>query len=353
MVFRNTLAQSSQLLVSQLLSVILAPLLISRLGLEAFGVWAISGAVATYASLLDFGITRSLARFVALYDAQGNRRAVRECVAVGFAAVTVLGAVAVALALLTAPLVNDALGHPIGVGDMRTVLTSSAVLLWLNFYSLVCVGYATGLRRMIPPNVAGIFGSVCNFGASVAVLLADPHLTSYAMANAAAGVPALAGEIVAMVYVGGRHLVAIPNRERAREIVVFSAKNQVATVSDIVNFQTDKLVIAVAVGVRASAAYEIAARVAIAVRALGMLTLVALVPSATVEVVKRGRGAITQFYVHYTRRVLSVSVPVFALAALTAPYVLTAWIGETPDRAVAVLVGLSIAYMAWTTTGVA
>ena len=45
-----------------------------------FGVWAVTGAIAQYARLLDFGITRSLARFVALYDAEGDRGGIEESV---------------------------------------------------------------------------------------------------------------------------------------------------------------------------------------------------------------------------------------------------------------------------------
>jgi O-antigen/teichoic acid export membrane protein len=81
--FRNTLAQSSSLITAQFFSVILAPLMIGRFGLALFGVWAVTGALAKYASLLDFGITRSLSRFVALYHARGDRRGVQECVGPG------------------------------------------------------------------------------------------------------------------------------------------------------------------------------------------------------------------------------------------------------------------------------
>ena len=74
MLFKNTLAQSAGLLVGYLFSFLLAPLMISRLGLDKFGVWAVTGAFATYAGLLDLGVGRSLARFVALFDAGGDRR---------------------------------------------------------------------------------------------------------------------------------------------------------------------------------------------------------------------------------------------------------------------------------------
>ena len=42
------------------------PIVVSSLGLKAFGIWAVSGAIAQYGALLDLGIGRAITRFVAL-----------------------------------------------------------------------------------------------------------------------------------------------------------------------------------------------------------------------------------------------------------------------------------------------
>src|SRR4029078_13680129 len=55
--FRNTVGTSVARLSSSALSLILAPILLTQLGLESFGVWAVVGALATYAGLSDLGIT--------------------------------------------------------------------------------------------------------------------------------------------------------------------------------------------------------------------------------------------------------------------------------------------------------
>jgi O-antigen/teichoic acid export membrane protein len=62
LLFRNTLAQSTTTITSMIFSVILAPIMLSRLGLAAFGVWAVTGAFATYATVFDLGITRASSR---------------------------------------------------------------------------------------------------------------------------------------------------------------------------------------------------------------------------------------------------------------------------------------------------
>ena len=68
MLFRNTMAQSASFGLGYLYSFLLAPFMIGRLGLDAFGIWAVTGAFASYAGLLDLGIGMSLSRFVAVYE---------------------------------------------------------------------------------------------------------------------------------------------------------------------------------------------------------------------------------------------------------------------------------------------
>src|SRR3954465_11395068 len=125
--FRNTLAQSAPVLTTFLFGFLLAPLMLDRLGLAKFGVWAVTGALAQYARLLDFGVTNAMSRFIALYDAEDDRRAIEETVGVGLAAATLVSVLAVAAAAAVAPLVQDVLGV-VDTGEMRVVLMSAAGL---------------------------------------------------------------------------------------------------------------------------------------------------------------------------------------------------------------------------------
>jgi hypothetical protein len=73
-IFRNSFTQSGAMITGYIFSFILAPIMLARLGLELFGIWAVTGAFATYAALMELGITRALERFVAFYEAHNDRR---------------------------------------------------------------------------------------------------------------------------------------------------------------------------------------------------------------------------------------------------------------------------------------
>ncbi|HET9707465.1 MAG TPA: oligosaccharide flippase family protein [Gemmatimonadales bacterium] len=348
--FKNTLAQSASVLAGYVFSFVLAPIMIARLGLDQFGVWAVTGALATYAGLLDLGIGRSLSRFVAVFDAGGRDRAIRECVGLGLMSVTTVGALAAAAAAASAPILSEQIGV-LSTAQMRLVALSSVAIWTLNGYSSVLSAVAIGKRRMVPPNVAGTIGISVNFAFSVAALAASTHLAVYAAANAAASLVAIVPSFFAMRYLWKAPYFGMPSRALAKEVLVFGVKNQVGWLADLVNFQTDKVVIALIVDVRAAAVYEIASRVVMGVRGAAILTLSAMIPTTAAQLVREGREVIGDVYRRYTLRSCSIAFPLFMFASVSAPFLLVAWLGKAPGDSALIVPLLTLAYVAHFTTG--
>lgn len=351
MLFRNTLAQSGSLLAGYLFSFLLAPLIIARLGLDAFGVWAVTGAFASYAGLLDLGIGRALVRFVAVYDAGDEHRRIEECLGLGLLATLLVGIAVTVAAVLVAPFASDQLGV-LDSGEMRVVLLCSVALWTLNGFDGVLNAVGLGLRRMVPPNVSTTIGVTINFAFSIAALLASTSLVVYALANAAAAVVALLPAFLAMRHVWRAPYFALPSRALVGDVLAFSVKDQIGWLADLVNFQTDKVIIALMVDIRAAAVYEIASRVVLAARSVAVLTVSAMVPTAAARIVDEGREVIGEMYRRYTLRASAISFPLFTLTAVTAPFLLIAWLGEAPGDAELLVPFLILAYFVNMTTGV-
>jgi O-antigen/teichoic acid export membrane protein len=350
--FRNTFAQSAARLVAYTASLLLAPLMLSRLGLAQFGVWAVTGAVATYAYLLDFGVGRALSRFVALYDASGDPSKIRECVGLGLLVVTGVGAASCAVAAFAAPLVADILGV-LTAGEMRIVLLSSLLLATSIAYGQVLRAVAIGMRRMVPPAVASVTVTLINFSFSVVALLLSTELVDYAVANAAAGIVGLVPSYMSMRWVWSGQFAALPSRGLVKEVARYGLNAQVNWLADLVNLQTDKIVIALLLDVRVAGAYEIGSRAALAVRSAGVMVLSAMIPTATALIVEQGREAVPAFYRRYLGYSVALTFPLFVGVAITAPFLLAVWLGELPPNSVGVLTLLTAASFINITTGVA
>jgi O-antigen/teichoic acid export membrane protein len=351
MLFKNTLAQSASVLVGYLFSFLLAPIMIARLGLDAFGVWAVTGAFAAYAGLLDLGIGRSLSRFIAVYDAERDERRIRECVGLGLIAMTVVGLGAAAVAAAMAPFVSDQLGV-LSTSDMRLVLLSSVAIWSFNGYHDVLTAVGVGKRRMVPPNVASTSGAVLNFAFSIGALAISSSLALYALANAAAAVLTVIPAFFAMRYVWERPYLALPSRALVGEVLSFSVRNQIGWIADLVNFQTDKVIIALMIDVRAAAAYEIASRVVMAVRSAAVLTVSAMIPTAAAAIVAEGRHVIGQMFRRYTLRTCGIAFPMMMLVSACPAFLLIAWLGSVPEDSILLVPVLTFAYLVNITTGV-
>jgi O-antigen/teichoic acid export membrane protein len=253
---------------------------------------------------------------------------------------------------LAAPLLSDVLGV-LDPGEMRIVLLSSVGILVCNLFADVINAVPVGLRQMGPPNLAATAGSVVNFLASVVVLLLSTSLPVYAVVNLGATVVTLLLAVVALFYVWSRPFLGRPNRQRARAILGFGLKSQMITAAELVNVQTDKLIIAAMLGPRVAGAYEIANRVVQGVLAFGTMTLSAMIPTATAEIVQRGKGVVEEFYSRYTQRSLAIGLPLFGVLCVSCPFLLVAWLGELPPDTAQIVVLLSFAFASSLTTGVA
>lgn len=348
--FRNTLAQTAGLASGYVFSLILAPIMLSRLGIDAFGVWAVTGAIAMYAGVADFGINRSISRFVAVYHARGDASRVAECVGIGFVAVAGVSLLAGLAAVLLAPVLSDDLGV-LPADEMRTVLLASAAIYAAQSAKTVLSAIPIGMLEMVPPNVATVIGNIINFGASLAALMASTKLTVYAAANAAAEVAALAVMLVAVMRVSWPVPLRRPTLGLTKELLGYGIKQQAIWGAELVNSSTDKVIVAFFVGPAAAGAFEIGNRVAQGVRSIAVLSVSAIIPTVAAEIERSGREMIGAFYTRYLQRTIAVAAPLYVAAMVTAPFALVAWLGEAPEYSVAVLVLVSAAYLVNIYTG--
>ncbi len=158
------------------------------------------------------------------------------------------------------------------------------------------------------------------------------------------------------VYVVMRRLwdgpfLALPSRGLVREVLGFSVKDQLGWVAELVNLQTDKIVIALAVDIRAAAVYEIASRVVMAMRGAAIMSVSAMVPTAAAEIVAEGREVVGGLYRRFTQRSCAVSFPLYVLGAVTAPFLLIAWLNRAPGDSELLVPFLTLAWAFNVSTG--
>jgi O-antigen/teichoic acid export membrane protein len=222
-----------------------------------------------------------------------------------------------------------------------------------NAYRFVINAVPIGMQRMIPPSVATIAYNVVSFAFSLGALLASRELLVYALANVAAAAIGVVAALVSLRRAWPSARARRPSRPLVRELLGFGIKAQVTWIADLVNVQTDKVIIALVIDVRAAGAYEIANRAVSAVRTVAMMSQSALLAAATTALAREGVQVVRSFYRHYALRAMSVALPLLIATSVISPALLAAWLGDIPDDALMIFVALTLANVANIGTGVA
>lgn len=345
----NTVAQAVPKVLGYLLSFASAPIILGGLGLRAFGIWALTGAVAQYAALLDLGAGTSLARYIAACSE--DRRLCGQYMAIGSLSVLGVGLVLGLTVLPAAPLLSHGLGG-ISSANMRIVLWAAVVLTCCSMTNSIISAYPIGLRRMVVPNVGIAMGAMINFIASVGAIALGAGLPGYALANAGAGLVSIVLLAVMVVRLEGRLPLSRPRTLQAREFYAFAIKLQLVRLMDLVNYQTDKIVIGFAVSPAAAGAYELANRVALAVRDIAVYATSAVGIELTTLYRTEGMEMLKRRYARLTEVAATLGIPVVLLTMALAPLLLHAWLGHVPHGSVGVLLGLCTAYLVAVSTSI-
>jgi O-antigen/teichoic acid export membrane protein len=185
-------------------TLLVTPIVVAKLGLTNFGLWSLTGTIAQYGILFDLGVSRAIMRYVAYYNAQGDREKERAVTGGTLMIVVSLGCFLMIFPLLF----SEQLGKLIRASNSeiaRVLFITSILVLVTGLLGNMFANAAVGRGRMLAGNVGVAFqrGSVAIGG--VIALYIDPKLSAFAIGSAIGGIVGL-GVVLAAVFVDEREL---------------------------------------------------------------------------------------------------------------------------------------------------
>jgi O-antigen/teichoic acid export membrane protein len=132
-----------------LLVILVTPYMVRRLGLDAFGVWALITASSGYLAAMDFGLGNALIRFLAAEDEGGKRAGYEAYLRSGATLQAALGAIAGGALFLGAPLLAHRwFGVPADLaGEAETSFRLAALAVFGGFLATTYAAVPASLRR--------------------------------------------------------------------------------------------------------------------------------------------------------------------------------------------------------------
>ncbi len=263
LVRRNTLGLYAVYAAAIVSGLVVTPIVVRALGKDGYGAWSTIGAITTYLSVLDLGVTPAIVRYAA--EARGRKAPaeISEVASTGLVMYAVIG-------LLTLPVgallvwVLPSIGHiPHHLaGDVRLATALIVLSIALRFPLGLFNNLLVAQQRQDLQNV-GSFVSTALYALLAGVLM-----------SRGGGLVLLAALVLGTTLVRltlpllwlkselpelkvGRRFVT---RARLRELTSFSSSNFLLHVSQKIVFSTDVIVVGIVLGVRPAAVYAVAAK---------------------------------------------------------------------------------------------
>lgn len=352
-ILSNTSFNILGLAFSTLIALVLMPFLVTRLGSELFGVWALFGVVITASQLLDFGLGRALVRHTAQYRSLGRSSLIsRELNSLLWPLLAALFSLAL-LGWLLAPWLAGLLGVP------EHFLAEATPALRLMVLGFIPVGLALLMGAMLE----GAQQMQYTSGALALnrLLFAIGAVVAIGLGWGLPGVAAaylLAASIQALVLALASARVTPSLRFSIRlmrpHILVKDLRfGLMVTISGLVALgfvATNKLALARGVGIDSVAYFELATLVALQIFALAMAGSRALYPALAAAQARGGLKALAALYARAVRLMVMALLPLVALLIVLARPLVEAWLGSAPNELV---LGMQWLLGAWTIAAIA
>ncbi len=336
-----------------IIGLVLTPFLITSLGAERYGLWAVLGSVAGYFGLLDLGLGATFVRFLAEYAARGERRQVRQVMTIGFSFYLLLGALLWPMACWLAPVVVGFLKLSPELGTLASQLF---LLIYLYFFASSACGIfgalLSALGRMRVTSFVGLASQLVYSGTVVLLIqqgwgLHGVITALYVQLIANAAVLAL----ICRLYYGPLwtkpwHL----DKALIRRLLTFGGWLQLNNLSGTVNQESDRFFIAGFVSVAQVTPYEIANRLALLAKTLPMSFLGALLPKAASL---QDPKALNDLYVRGSRYLAVATLGLAGFIVGIANLLVLVWMGREFPGVPLIIGALVLTYAIHNLTGVA
>jgi O-antigen/teichoic acid export membrane protein len=194
----------TRVLLSMLVSLVVPPFLVHRMPPVEYSAWVLIFQLSAYVGLLDLGLQTAIGKFVAEYDARGDRQASHHLVSTSFtilAAASAVATAAIAVMVWLVPQLFDQMPATL-VPDVRIALLavglSTAFALPFGAFSSIF----TGLQQYVFPTVVATVSRVASAGSLIVLLLLHCGLVPLALLMAGFNVVT-----AAMQFYGWRRFV--------------------------------------------------------------------------------------------------------------------------------------------------
>lgn len=327
----NSLANLLRYAVYVVVTFIMTPYTIRKLGLNDYGLWVLVLAVVGYGGLLELGVQTSVIKLVAQKNAANDQDGLQRIVSTAYAFFQGVGVLIACALVLVAPFFVDRMvSSPAEQETVRLLLMILGVNAAICFPAYVLGGVIYGMQRYLVKSGVDVFLAVVNAGLTFVVLEQGKGIVGLALVKMTVDVASIA----ALFLLTRRILPGLRIRFRAasassfRELFRLGGQIFISSTTTRIATQTEPVIISAILSNTWTTVFSVPKRLVDYVRQISVTASLGFMPMFS-ELQGRGDTAqIARLYEQYTRYILIMIVPfVSSTMVLGGPFI-RLWVGD-------------------------
>jgi O-antigen/teichoic acid export membrane protein len=185
-VLQGSASNLVRVLLSMLVSLVLPPFLVHRMAPPEYSAWVLILQLSNYVYMLDLGMQTAIGKFVAEYDAKGDREASHHLVSTSFTILTVaaaIGSAAIAVMVWSVPQLFHQMPAAL-VPQVRISLLAVGLSTAVTLPFGVFLSTFTGLQQYVFPTIVATVSRVGSAAVLIVLLLMHGGLVQLALVYA-------------------------------------------------------------------------------------------------------------------------------------------------------------------------
>lgn len=311
---------------------LVTPYILKTIGTAHYGVWALAGVMTSYAQLSDFGITESLVKYAAEYHANDDDSSLNRLVNTAFVFLLVLAVVIGSIIILILPFIADYVLHipPPLQAEALIIFRLSVLIFLVNMIMGIFATLIIGSQKIGYTCSINIASSVVGVAGTFFFLHQGWGLRGLVTTNAIVAV--FTG--ILNLYTASRLFPELKfnirkwvDRKMFNQIFNFSWKVQTSSISQLMIFQIDRILLSRYLGLEAVAFYEVGSTIAFYAKTFLAVLFAPIVPAVSALQAQNERAMIDGLYNRSFKFMAMLSIPFCSLVmALANPFILM-WMG--------------------------
>ncbi|MFC2084422.1 oligosaccharide flippase family protein [Bacteroidota bacterium] len=352
-VTRNTIFTGIGQVSIMFINFLLIPYIISKIGIERYGIWVLAFSVIGFIALLDFGIGDVYTKFVAEYIAKGSIEELNRIISTGFTFSIFIGLIFSFVLLLRNNILEIFNFQQIYMEEAYFIITWAIIIFIFMFISGIFNGLLWGMQRLGVLNSIDIISAAVNTIATIVFLELGFGIRGLIFSIAVYSLFSVA----AKAYFSYRLLPDLSinplkfKRDSLRIMLHYGTKLQITKIALFINMQIDKLFIGHFLNVAQVGYYDIGATLARTTRRIPMILLPALLPAAS-ELDRLGdRETLYKLFIKSSKYVSLITIPLCFFIITNSTNLIKLWMGAGYEKSVMVLCFLSLGFAVNVLTG--